>query len=37
MTFLAHRENFTWCLCHKIDIGGSLALLLDYWYVKRSV
>ncbi len=36
VTDLAHRKNFTSCLCHKIDINGPLALLLDYWYVKRG-
>ena len=37
ITVLAHRENFTWCFRHKIDISWSLSLLLDYWYVKRGV
>ncbi len=35
--FLAHRENFTWCLCHKIYNRWLLGLLLDYWYIECGV
>ena len=30
ITILGSLRNFTWCLCHKIEIRDSLVLLIDY-------